>query len=151
MFSSSRCVLALLLLQFSVRRALHVLAPFFFALLMLHYHLLQFVMLASFDHTNPTLPVEERMAVALRRSGVSITCECCLPYIHTQLSRGVEVGAPVPVTVLASPREQDKNVHVSVMIARGCSALAQERAWVIWPLVVAVSYTHLTLPTICSV
>lgn len=41
---------------------------------------LQFVMLASFDHTNPTLPVEERMAVALRRSGVSITCEYCHTY-----------------------------------------------------------------------
>lgn len=35
----------------------------------------QFVIVAAYDHTAPTLPVEERVATALKRSGVSITCE----------------------------------------------------------------------------
>lgn len=36
---------------------------------------LQFVIVAAFDHTNPDLPVEERVALGLKRCGVSITCE----------------------------------------------------------------------------
>ncbi|CAN0269125.1 unnamed protein product, partial [Ascophyllum nodosum] len=32
-----------------------------------------FVIVAAFDHTDPSLPVEERMALSLKRSGVSIT------------------------------------------------------------------------------
>ena len=35
----------------------------------------QLVMLASFDQAGPSLPVEERVALALERCGVSITCE----------------------------------------------------------------------------
>lgn len=35
----------------------------------------QFVILASLDHTDVGLPVEERMALALKRCGVSISCE----------------------------------------------------------------------------
>ena len=36
---------------------------------------MQFVIVASFDHTDPALPVEERVALGLKRCGVSITCE----------------------------------------------------------------------------
>ena len=35
----------------------------------------QFVIVAAFDHTDPALPVEERVALGLKRCGVSITCE----------------------------------------------------------------------------
>lgn len=35
----------------------------------------QFVILASLDHVDPTLEIGERMGRALRRCGVSITCE----------------------------------------------------------------------------
>lgn len=35
----------------------------------------QFVIVAAFDHTDPSLPVEERIARGTRRCGVSITCE----------------------------------------------------------------------------
>lgn len=34
----------------------------------------QFVIVASFDQTDPSLEVEERVALALKRCGVSITC-----------------------------------------------------------------------------
>lgn len=35
----------------------------------------QFVIVSSFDHVDPGLPVEERVALAMKRCGVSITCE----------------------------------------------------------------------------
>ena len=35
----------------------------------------QFVIVAAFDHTDPDLPVEERVALGLKRCGVSITCK----------------------------------------------------------------------------
>lgn len=35
----------------------------------------QFVIVASFDQTDASLPVEERVALALMRCGVSVTCE----------------------------------------------------------------------------
>lgn len=35
----------------------------------------QFVIVASLDHTDENLPVEERIALALKRCGVSVTCE----------------------------------------------------------------------------
>ncbi|CAM9619893.1 unnamed protein product, partial [Laminaria digitata] len=33
----------------------------------------QFVIVAAFDHTDPDLPVEERIALGLKRCGVSVT------------------------------------------------------------------------------
>ena len=36
---------------------------------------IQFVIIAAIDHTDIALPVEERLALALKRCGVSITCE----------------------------------------------------------------------------
>lgn len=38
----------------------------------------QFVILAAFDHTDPNLPVEERVGLGLKRCGVSVTCESVL-------------------------------------------------------------------------
>ena len=35
----------------------------------------QFVIVAAFDHTDPSLPVEERVALGVKRCGVSVTCE----------------------------------------------------------------------------
>ena len=35
----------------------------------------QFVIVAAFDNTDPSLPVEERVAFGLKRCGVSVTCE----------------------------------------------------------------------------
>lgn len=35
----------------------------------------QFVIIAAFDHTGTQLPVEERVALALKRCGMSVTCE----------------------------------------------------------------------------
>lgn len=37
--------------------------------------LMQFVIVASFDRVDPALMVEERVGLALKRCGVSITCE----------------------------------------------------------------------------
>ncbi|CAM9595580.1 unnamed protein product, partial [Laminaria digitata] len=33
----------------------------------------QFVIVAAFDHTDPDLPVEERIALGLKRCGVSVS------------------------------------------------------------------------------
>ena len=45
--------------------------------------------MAAFDHTDPDLPVEERVALGMKRCGFSITCEkpnhvppCPLPPIR---------------------------------------------------------------------
>ena len=35
----------------------------------------QFVIVAAFDNTDPSLPVEDRVALGLKRCGVSVTCE----------------------------------------------------------------------------
>lgn len=34
-----------------------------------------FVIVAAYDHTDPSLPVVERVALGVKRCGVSITCE----------------------------------------------------------------------------
>lgn len=39
------------------------------------YPIMKFVIVASMDHTDPRLNVEERVALALKRCGVSITCK----------------------------------------------------------------------------
>lgn len=41
-------------------------------------HPFQFVILAAYDHTDPDLPVEERVALGLKRCGVSVTCKLSL-------------------------------------------------------------------------
>lgn len=33
------------------------------------------MILAAFDHTDPNVPVEERVALGLKRCGVSVTCK----------------------------------------------------------------------------
>lgn len=39
------------------------------------FFLLQFVIVAAFDQTDPSMPVEERVALGLKRCGVSVTCK----------------------------------------------------------------------------
>ena len=48
----------------------------------------QIVIVSSYDQTDPTLPVERRIALALKRCGVSITCEGNRPTLirNTSLS-----------------------------------------------------------------
>lgn len=44
----------------------------------------QFVILAAFDHTDPALPVGERVALGLKRCGLSVTCKLSIEiYLDT--------------------------------------------------------------------
>lgn len=49
------------------------------------------MIVAAFDHTDPALPVEERVALGVKRCGVSVSCEFFVPQI-TCLSCMIFIG-----------------------------------------------------------
>ena len=69
----------------------------------------QFVILAAFDHTDPNLPVEERVGLGLKRCGVSVTCESVLaggstvPYVSPFLALVAVRGAFLAVYSFVLP------------------------------------------------
>lgn len=44
-----------------------------------------FVIVGAYDHTDPTLPVEERVALCVKRCGVSITCKSSIVWRFDEL------------------------------------------------------------------